>query len=74
MSSSHLIEEVQLMLYKNSEFGCKMATMVNQIDGMPPEISDRIKLSSILCKVNNNRALVTMKQKLKTISGQCCGN
>ena len=74
MNSSRLIEEVQLMLSKNSEFCCKMATVVSQIDDLPPQISDRIKLSSILCKVNNNRAVVTMKQKLKTSSGQCFGN
>ena len=64
MSSLLKIEEFEIMNSKNTEFNAKVAIIADYLDCIPSEVSDRIKLTSILCKVNN-KALARLRQKLK---------
>ena len=71
MSSLLKIEELEIMNSKNTEFNAKVAIIADYLDCIPSEVSDRIKLTSILCKLNNNKALAKLRQKLQTQATLC---
>ena len=67
MISANLNNDLRVIYGKNNEFNKKVAEVASNINSIPTEASDHIKMSSILCKVNNNKALGMLRRRLMII-------